>query len=182
MDGPFWVDLRGPHQIGPWPTVNLSTTDRGVVPVQGLPALGGNYFNFAGKSVWMRIVGGITTAATPGFLNLSLYWGNGGDANGTQLFLSGNNTLIASQTNAAFIWDICIRCQLTGSSGRLLAYGKCVFNPALVAANTIVFPLTNMVFTVCDLTANNYLSPQMRRSGSTAESMSVQDFWWVAMN
>ena len=88
MDGPFFVDSRAPHISGDVAAVTLAATAKALVPVANLPILGSNYFGYVGKAVRITIFGRLTTAATPGNGTFSLWWGNGGDANGTSFVAS----------------------------------------------------------------------------------------------
>lgn len=184
MDGNFYVDSRGPFISADAAAVTLASTDKALVPVANLPVFGSNYFGFIGKAVRIKMFGRITTAATPGNGTFSLYWGTGADANGTVLGASGTVALTASQTNLSWELEMIIRARALGASGSLLAMGRMLFNNA-VLANTLqplLIPASAAAAVTVDLTAANVLSPQFKRSGSTAETMQVHEFNLEALN
>jgi|GEM_PF-2008193 len=183
MDGNFFIDSRAPWTITDVASVTLATTDKAMVPLSNLPVLGSNYF-WAGKLVRINMIGRITTAATPGNGTFDLYWGNGTDANGTILVSSAAFALTASQTNLTWNLNLFVRSRVIGSSGSLFAWGQMDFNNAVVA-NTlqpIMIPASAPAAVTVDLTAANVLSPQFKRSGSTAETLQVHDLTFEAMN
>jgi hypothetical protein len=184
MDGPFWVDLRAPHMAADAASVTMATTNKAVVPVANLPVLGSNYFGFIGKAVRIRIWGQMSTGTTPGNLSGSLYWGTGADANGTAIVSMNATTLSASQTNISWEWDLIVRCRTLGATGALIAHGMFNANVALIASTLqpVMLPASAAAATTVDLTANNVLSPQLARSGSTAESLIVHEMTWEALN
>ena len=184
MDGPFWVDLRAPHIAADVASVTMATTMKAVAPIANLPVLGSNYFGFVGKAVRMRIWGQMTTGATPGNLTGSLYWGTGADANGTAVVSFNATALAASQTNISWEWDIFVRCRAIGATGSLISHGMFNANVALIASTLqpVMMPASAAASTGVDLTQNFVLSPQLARSGSTAESLIVHEFTFEAMN
>jgi hypothetical protein len=184
MDGPFWVDLRAPHMNADVASVTLAATAKAMVPVANLPPLGANYFSFVGKAVRLTIQGRLTTAATPGNGTFSLYWGNGTDANGTVIASSAAHALIASQSNISWRLELMVRCRALGATGSLIAMGMISYNPAIVASTNqpVLIPASLPAAVTVDLTANNFLSPQYLRSGSTAEALQVHEYAFEAMN
>ena len=93
-DGNFYVDSRGPWIITDSAALTLSTANQLLLPLGNLPVLGSNYW-WAGKEVFIRAFGRITSSATPGTVTFSLLWGNGTSANGTVLVSSAAITLVA---------------------------------------------------------------------------------------
>jgi len=184
MDGPFWVDLRAPHMNADVGSVTLAATAKAMVPVANLPPLGANYFSYVGKAVRITMQGRITTAATPGNGTFSLYWGNGTDANGTIIASSAAVALIASQTSLTWRLELMVRCRALGATGSLIALGMFSANPAVIASTNqpIMIPANLAAAVTVDLTANNFLSPQFARSGSTAETLQVHEFAFEALN
>jgi len=184
MDGPFWVDLRAPHMNADVASVTLATTAKAMVPVANLPPLGANYFSYVGKAVRLTMQGRITTVATPGNMTFALYWGNGTDANGTIIAASSTVALIANQTAMTWRLEMMIRCRALGATGSLIALGMFSANPAVIAstAQPVMIPASTPAAQTVDLTANNFLSPQFSRSGSTAETIQVHEFAFEAMN
>lgn len=184
MDGPFWVDLRAPHISADIAAVTLSTTAKGIVPIANLPILGSNYFGYVGKIIRMRIWGRMSTGATPGNITAAIYWGTGADANGTVIATTAATALSASQTNLTWEWDIAVRCRALGATGSLIGHGMFNANVGLVASTLqpVMMPASAPAAVTVDLTQNFVLSPQVLRSGSTAESIQVHEFTYEALN
>lgn len=183
MDGAFYNDIREPFMAADAAAVTLLGTNLALVPTSNLPVLNGQYFARIGKKVRLRMFGKITTAITPGNLTLGIYYGTNAAANGVLLASSAAQTLIASQTNLSWEVDLYIHCRSIGSTGTLFVDGKAIFNTAVIAAGTFLIPASAAVVSgACDLTAALLLSPQALRSGSTAETMTVQDFEYTALN
>ena len=184
MDGPFWVDLRSPHMGADAASVTLAATAKALVPVANLPILGSNYFGFIGKAVRIRVFGRITTGATPGNMQASLYWGNGTDANGTLLAQTAAVALTASQTNLSWQFEAFIRCRALGATGSLMVTGVFSANVAVLASTLqpVMLPASAPAATTVDLTQNFFISSQLLRSGSTAEAAQVHEFSYEALN
>lgn len=186
MDGPFWVDLRAPHMDADVASVTLSTTNKAIIPVANLPPLGSNYFGYRGKAVRMRIWGQMTAVATPGNLGLGLYWGNGTDANGTNILnvAASAASALTAGTALSWEWDIFIRCRAMGATGSLIAHGMFNANPSLIAASLqpLLLPASAAAAVTCDLTANNVISPQLAASGSAGTAVVVHEYTFEAMN
>lgn len=185
MDGQFYLDTRAPHISADVAAVTLATTDKALVPLANLPVLGSNYFGFLGKAVWIRMFGRMTTGATPGNGTFDLYWGSGADATGTIIGSSATFALTASFTNSVWYLDLIIRCRAMGATGSLFVTGAFgIINSATATTAASVFPVpsTAPAAVTVDLTAANVLSPQFKRSGSTAETMQVHDYNQVALN
>lgn len=186
-DGLFYVDSRAPFISADVAAVTLAATAKALIPVANIPVFGSNYFSFIGKAVRIRLFGRITTAATPGNGQFTVYYGTGADANGVAVCQSAAFALTASQTNLSWEAEFLIRCRVMGGAGvgALFGTGKVLFNNAVVA-NTlqpVMVPASApAVSAACDLTASLVLSPQFSRSGSTAETMQVHDVSYEAMN
>lgn len=184
-DGLFYLDTREPFIGADVAAVTLASTNKALVPASNLPALGGQYFSRVGKKVRIRLFGRITTVLTPGNLTLGIYYGTGADANGVLLASSGALVLVASQTSLSWEIEWTVHCRSIGNVGTLFAVGRARFNPAVIAstAQPIMMPASvPVVSAACDLTAALLLSPQVLRSGSTAETMQVHDIEVVALN
>jgi len=185
-DGLYYNDCRPP-----WPNdvagvdITLSTTDKAILSPSQLPVLGGNYFNYVGKKVKFRMFGKITTAATPGNGTWDIYYGDGTDANGTVLGSSAAKALQANQTTLSWVMEFVVTCTLTGSTGKLAVSGWCIWNVAVMlsTAQPQLIPDSALVTSAAiDLTASKIISPQFKRSGSTAEHMWCQDWEFYALN
>jgi len=183
MDGAFYNDLRAPFIASDIAAVTLASTDKALYPKDNFPVLGGQYFAMIGKKIRIRMFGKITTAATPGNLTIGVYYGTGADANGVLLQSSAAQTLIASQTNLSWWIDLYVHARSLGSTGTLFVDGKCFFNTAVIAAGTFLIPASAATVSgACDLTSALIISVQAKRSGSTAETMAVQDLEVTAAN
>jgi hypothetical protein len=184
-DGLFYVDSRAPFIAGDVAAVTLASTAKALIPPANIPVIGGNYFNFIGKALRIRLFGRITTVLTPGNGQLSLYYGTGADANGVILAQSGAVALTASQTNMSWQAEVIVRCRTLGSSGTLFVTGEFRANVAVLATSLqpmLIPPTAPAASPACDLTASLLLSPQFSRSGSTAETMQVHDVSYEALN
>ena len=163
--------------------VTLSTTNKALVPAARYNEMGSQFFDTIGKKLWLHAAGKITTAATPGNLTLALLWGTGADANGSSLVASAAQTLVANQTNISWELDLYIHCRSIGSSGSLFVMGSAVFGTAVIAVGSFLMPASAAAAVgSLDLTGSSVPSLQALRSGSTAETMTVQDFALSPMN
>jgi hypothetical protein len=184
-DGLFYNDLREPFFVSDLATVTLATTAKAVYTASDFPVLGGQYFSRPGKRLRIRLKGKITTVLTPGNGSWDIYYGTGADANGVIIASSTAVALTASQTNLTWYLDVTIRCITKGSAGTLRALGDWGANVGVLASTLqpVMIPASASVDSgACDLTAANIISCQFKRSGSTAETMTVQDMEVVAMN
>jgi hypothetical protein len=177
MDGPFYQDSRAPFLTGDLPSVTLSTTLKSLTPVANIPMLGSNYFNYVGKALRIRAFGRQTTGTTPGNLTMSAVYGTGGDNVGTSIFTSAI-VGTASQTNVAFLVDIIIRCRSLGATGSLFGTGIWF----ITSTGFLLLPFSAPAPATVDLTANNVITLQTARSGTTAESMQLHDIHYESLN
>jgi hypothetical protein len=184
-DGMYYLDSRAPWLTGDVASVTLSTTDKALYPAASFPPLGANYFNFIGKAIRIRLFGRITTAATPGNGTWDIYWGSGADANGTILASSAAVALIASQTNLSWVMECDVVCRTIGATGTLFVTGWSLYNVAVMASTNqpqLIPASAPAASGSVDLTANNVVSVQYKRSGSTAETMQVHNLSVIALN
>jgi hypothetical protein len=183
QDKIFFAMFRSPEAEADLTAVTLAATNKALYPASAFPTLGAYYFNRTGKRLKIRVFGKITTAATPGNLTLALFYGNGADANGVSICASAAQTLIAAQTNLSWEAEFNVHCRSVGATGTLFGTGHAKFNTAVIAATTFLIPASAAVVSAaCDLTADLMLSVQALRSGSTAETMTVQDMEVIAQN
>lgn len=184
-DGMFYNDLREPFCASDGSPVTLATTDKALYTPSMFPILGGHYFSRPGKKIHIRCFGKITTAATPGNGSFDIYYGTGADANGVLLASSAALALTASQTNLSWWLDVFVHCRSIGSAGTLFCTGLASFNVGVLASTLepmLIPPSAAVVSGACDLTASLIISVQFKRSGSTAETMTVQDMEVIALN
>jgi hypothetical protein len=107
------------------------------------------------------------------------------DANGTSIVASAAFALIASQTNMSWNCELYIHCRSIGTAGTLFGSGWIEFNPAVVAstAQPLLIPASAAAVSAgVDLTGTSIPSLQFLRSGSTVETMTVQDYDISPMN
>lgn len=185
MDGAFYNDLREPFIGADLATVTLATTAKALYPAAAFPVLGGQYFARVGKKLRIRLFGKITTAATPGNGSFNVYYGSGADATGVALMTGASVALTAAQTNLSWQAEIFVRCVTTGATGTLECDGTAHFNVGVIASTLqpIMLPASALAPSASvDLTAANIISVQYLRSGSTVETMTVQDIEVIALN
>jgi hypothetical protein len=177
MDGPFYVDSRGPHNFVSGSTITLTNVLQAALPPGAYPVLGPNYFNWVGKICRIKAFGEITTGATPGNVTFNWTWGNGTSNTGT-LITGVNVTGQANQTGDAIMMEQIFRCRSCGVSGSLFSWG----NIFLQNWGEIAIPPFSPAPTTLDLTQNNIIHLQVSRSGSTGESVRFHDITFEAMN
>jgi hypothetical protein len=185
MDGPFYVDSRAPHISADIGAVTIGAANKAIVPVANLPILGGNYFNYIGKAVRIRMFGRMTTAASAGTQTWTFLWGTGADANGTAIVSSAAVTLVNSQTNLSWMLEAIIRCRSLGATGTLFGTGNMAFGNAVVASTNqaVLLPATAPAASASvDLTAANVISPQVLATTSTTNTIQVHDFLFESLN
>jgi len=124
----------------------------------------------------------MTTVATPGNGTFDIYWNGGGDAAATLIASSEAFTLVANQTNAPWQVDVTVVARSLGTTGVMYCSGTCAFAVGTVAARGGIIPSATPAGVTVDTTLNNIVSVQFKRSGSTAETMQVQDMDVVAYN
>lgn len=165
--------------------VTLSTTNKALIPASRYSMLGTQFFNKVGRKLRIRAFGKITTGTTPGNLTVALLFGTGADANGTLLAASAAVALTASQTNLSWEAIFHVHCRSIGTTGSLFATGWLEANPGVIASTLqpIMIPASAAVVVgSLDLTGASIPSLQALRSGSTAETMTVQDYDISPMN
>lgn len=179
-DGVFYHDSRPPFQTVAFAAVSPLSTSVALWPVLGNSELPTNYW-VPGKKLWIRAFGTMTTAATPGNMTLELRLAQA-SALGVIIATSTAIALTASKTNIAWTFDGILKCVANGVSGSFLGYGKFTPNqlglliPA--ANNPLIIPESGAMAAVAvdtTLAANAGISLQMKRSGSTAEAVTVHD-------
>lgn len=184
-NGSFFLDTREPFLVSDVAAVTLAATAKALYTPSNFPVLGGQYWARPGKKLWIHLAGKMTTAVTPANGSFNVYYGDGTDANGVLLMTGTPVALTASKTNLSWWADIFVRCITTGSVGTLECFGIAHFNVGLIASTLqpILLPdNTAAVSGACDLTAAKIISVQYLRSGSTVETMAVQDMSVVSMN
>lgn len=180
-DGPFYADAKQSAFItAVESTITLAATDKMIYP--GGRTLISNQNLFPGKMYESYIYGTITTGATPGNLGVEIYWGSA-DAATTLLASSATLTLIASQTAIPFLVTCRLKVNATGTAGQVECYGKLEIGAAVVAAGQAFIPAASPAAVTVDTTAAaSGLGAQMKRSGSTAETVTTRLPVFTAVN
>ena len=177
MDGPFYVEHLKPYSVQTQVSVTLTATLQILCPGAVIPQLPANFFGFPGKTVRVRVMGTCTSAATPGNLDFQINYGAA--TNNTGINIAGVNVgWAANQAGTTYIAEFFIRCRSIGTSGTLIGAGLLfIQNTGLVGMP----PFGPTVSTV-DTTTANYLIPQVSRSGSTAETITMFEYTMEALN
>jgi hypothetical protein len=177
MEAAGYPYLANPRSPAAQASVTLAATNKALYPASALPSFAGPYFGIPGKRFNIKGWGLSTTAATPGNYTFSMLWGTGADANGVSMSASAATAMIASQTNAPFMFDIDVECVTAGATGTLWTAGIVKFIESGLAA-MIILPPT--VSAAVDLTSTLVPSLQLLRSGSTAETATIQRLFYTA--
>jgi hypothetical protein len=182
--GQFYVDTRSPFNTAALPAVTLATTAKQLWPTVTMSPTSPSDW-YIGKEFRQRAYGTITTATTPGNGTVSIGYGT---ADNTGLLASSAaQTLVASQTNIPFEIDAYVECRGVGTSGgspggSLFAWARCFFGTAVIAVGSFLVPASAPAAVNADTTVNSGINIQFARSGSTAETMTVQDMIFWALN
>lgn len=181
--GIFYNDYLEPWTVADLSTITLSTTAKALYTAGQFPPLGSQFFNRVGKKLKIEMFGKITTAATPGNGSFNVYYGTGADANGTAIMTGTPVALIASQTNISWEAKIFVHVRSIGATGTLFCRGKAHFGAAVSGTPVHMLPASGAaVSSALDLTSSNIISVQFLRSGSTAETMTIQDMEVTSLN
>lgn len=187
-EGLNYHETRDPiTQTADYSTITLAATSKAIM---GITAdLAGSSLEFQQKAYWKigkkwhcRMFGKATTAATPGNLTMEIRHHTGAptDAGGTILATSGAVALAASKTNASWFLDFTVEARGgPGVAAGLFAKGLFFTDAvtALVASTVqpIFIPATAAAAVNVDTTLAGIVTVQWKRSGSTAETVTVQD-------
>jgi hypothetical protein len=185
-DGLFYNDLREPFMAVNQTSVTLSTTAKALYPAAAFPVLGGQYWARVGKKLKIRCFGCMTSDGTAANGSFSVYYGNGGDANGTICHpVTTPVAMVTSATLKPWQAEIYVSCRSTGATGSLWVDGSAIFGIALLLSTNapILIPdVTPVVSGAVDLTAANIISLQYMRSGAGVWTMDVRDMEVTALN
>lgn len=184
MKGAYYWDSLGPFNINVFASITLANTMKALHVTSAVPNLGNLFFNWAGQRIGLKGFGRMTTAATPGNVQMALFWGTGADANGTNIGQTTTQALSTTQTNMSFEFEfdiLCTKINDSSANGALLAMGRVMAAEPLWAPHLLLPHQTPAPVTV-DLSANNIISLQMLRSGSTAETAQLHDLYFYPKN
>jgi hypothetical protein len=182
-------ETRNPHtQTADYSTITLSTTSKSIASVTtDLPGSGltfaAGYWDI-GKKWHVRMFGKATTGTTPANLTVEIRHQTGAtvtDAGGTILATSGAVAMGASKTNASWFIDFTVEARAAvGTAAGLFAKGFMLADSttALLASTVqpLFIPATAAAAVNVDTTLAGTINIQWKRSGSTAETVTVQDF------
>lgn len=178
MDAQFYVDSKPPFAEPIPSAVTLTTTFQALAPPAALPTFPPNYFGWVGKAVRMRMMGILTSGATPGNWAFNHIFGSGANNTGSGLCGITVSSFTANVTNAVWVSEAVFRCRAVGTSGVILAVGWW----QIQGVGLFAVPPNNFSTVSLDLTQSGVISPQMNRSGSTAESAQLFDVVTQALN
>lgn len=124
FDAGLKVWKSGTIFIGTTTATTSGTGASSIIPTGvGTTTIPANYF-VPGKTLRIRAVGTVTTAATPGTITIQIALGT------STILSSGAGTMTASLTSTAASFDMWITCKTTGSGG------TCLFNSLLGYVST----------------------------------------------
>ena len=182
-------ETRNPiTQTADFGSITLSTTAKSIMSVT--TELPGSPLQFTQQGYWqigkkwhVRMFGKATSVLTPGNLTIEIRHQTGTavtDAGGTILATSGAVAIAASKTNASWFMDFTVECRAqVGTAAGLFAKGYFITDAATgyIAASSLpmFIPQTAAAATNVDTTLAGYINVQWKRSGSSAETVTVQD-------
>lgn len=170
--------------------VSPISTSISIVPIARVPgtslAFPAGYWLKPGRRWWIRMLGRMTTAATPGNVTLELRYQTGTptDAGGTILATSAAVAAAANKTNITWYAEFLVESRGEASTFAPTAtpvFGWGMFMPEpssviLAAANNpLHLPATAPAAVNVDATLAGCIHVDMKRSGSTAETIQVHD-------
>jgi hypothetical protein len=181
-------ETRNPFkQTADYGTITLSTTSLSILPITTV--LIGSSLQFPlgywdlGKKVRVRMFCKVTTVLTPGNFTFELRYQTGTptDAGGTILATSAATAFTASKTNLPIEIDFSVESRgMIGTTTPLFGKGKIISDGAgaLITApgNPIFMPASAPASVNVDTTLASTLHLDVKRSGSTVETITVHDF------
>jgi hypothetical protein len=177
----YYQDTKQPFATADLPTITLSTTSLMLWPAAvWTPTAGGAYW-WAGKKLSLVVFGKFTSVATPGNFTMELRYGTT-DNGGTILATTAALTWLASQANMSWRAEFNVQCRAIGTAGSLQAWGKFECNTAAIAAGQALIPASAPAPVTVDLVAASGLNVQAKRSGSTAETITVVEHILTSLN
>jgi hypothetical protein len=189
-EGQNYHETRDPYfASGDFSVITLSTTSLSVVPILRVPATNlvfpANYWLKPGRLWWVHAQGKMTTAATPTNVTLEIrhQTGTPTDAGGTILATSAAVAAGANKTNINWEFNFWVEARGDASTfvptaTPLYAYGRFETEPSSVilpaANNPLHLPATAAAAVNVDATLAGTIHFDMKRSGSTAETITCQ--------
>jgi hypothetical protein len=181
-------ETRNPYkQTADYGAITLSTTSLSILPITTV--LIGSPFQFPagywdlGKKIRVRMFCKVTTVLTPGNFTFEVRYQTGTptDAGGTILVTSAATAFTASKTNLPIEIDFSVEARApVGTTAALFAKGKVISDGAgaLITApnNPIFMPASAPASVNVDTTLASTIHVDVKRSGSTVETIAVHDF------
>lgn len=182
-------ETRNPYkQTADYAAVTLASTSKSILVIASEVHTGSPFFCppgywDLGKKWHVRMFGKTTTAATPGNLTIEIrhqVTGPVTDAGGTILATSAATAMGANKTNASWFIDFTIEARgIIGTAQPMFAKGffETDQTTAVIAstAQPMFIPATAAASVNVDTTLQSFINIQWKRSGSTAETVQVQD-------
>ena len=177
--GGLTMALSGTVFVGTAQAVTSGTSASSWVPTgvgpsgASTPTIPANYM-VPGKTLRLRVMGTLVTAATPGTLNLSLALGS------STLWSGGPQTPTAS-ISQLFALDVVITCQTAGAGGTCSISGQLAYNTGLIAG---VDALLSIVSTgvALNTTVSNLLALTTTNSISGGAVFTINTFLLESLN
>jgi len=193
-------ETRDPYFVSTgFTAVSPITTSISLIPILRVPATNlvfpAGYWLKPGRRWLIRMIGQMTTAATPGNMTLEVRHQTGAaptDAGGTIIATSAATALAANKTNISWELEVWIESRgdpstFVPTASPLGCYGRFMYDGAgglftTTSQNPLLIPATTGVTqTNVDMTLAGTIHVDMKRSGSTAEAVTVQDLAVNAM-
>lgn len=163
-------------------TALTNTTPTSIVPGRLKPILNASFIDTLGKSLWLKIFGKISTAATPGTFQFDV------KASSVIIATSGALTLIASKTNVYWELEVELTARLSEPNVQFMYGGKATseaFGSSGTAgqANVVCFPNPPAVGNTIDPTGAQQLDVFGTWSTAPAgSSITVNGGRWILPN
>lgn len=183
-------ETRNPYkQTADYGTITLTTTSLSILPIStvlvgsSLQFLAPGYWDL-GKKIRVRMFCKVTTVLTPGNFTFEIRYDTGApptDAGGTILATSAATAFTASKTNLPLEIDFSVEARaVIGTTAALFAKGKVISDGAgaLITSpnNPIFMPASAPASVNVDTTKASTIHVDVKRSGSTVETITVHDF------
>jgi hypothetical protein len=177
-------ETRNPfHCTADFTQITLSTTSLMTIAaaqMAGSPLVTAPGYWDLGKKIQVQMFGKITTGATPGNLVVEIRYGTTDNA-GTILATSAATALAATKSNISWFLEAQIESRaFIGTASGLFAWGRFMYDGAgalftTTSQNPMLIPASLAAAVNVDTSVASGINIQMKRSGSTAETVTVQD-------
>ena len=177
--GGLTMALSGTVFVGTAQAVTSGTSASSWIPTgvgpsgTSTPTIPANYM-VVGKTLRLRILGQMVTAATPGTVTLALSLG------ASTLWTTGATTPTAS-LNQLFALDVLITCQTTGSSGTCLISGQLSYDTGALLGIDTLFAINANAVSI-NTTVSNLLAITTTNSVSSGAVFTINTFLLESLN